>query len=450
MKKNHFIFVLFFICILLFSGCKKEEFTVTFHPNGGKGAIVTQIFTQKIAQPLMANSFHNRGYVFAGWNTLPDGKGVPYKDLETVIISENMVLYAQWATPTGEFTVTFHANGGEGEMEPQIFKAGVEQELSPNVYHNNEYHFTGWNTSANGTGKKFENQQIITLSSDLDLYAQWKKNYQTFFVTFYANGGEGKMELQAFKAGVYQPLDSNLFERTDYIFLGWNTDKEGKGYSHIDKETIAISSNRGLYAQWFKSLGSCPGTPTVNDIDGNTYNTVQIGSQCWLKENLKTTKYKTDENIPLITNAYDWEYSSTGAMCYYDNNVNNALKYGALYNGFAVNTGKLCPDGWKIPSKTEWDILAQGLGGNNIAGYYMKTTSGWNYNGNGNNLSNFSALPAGFRDYYFNSIEYGTGFWSETNSGSRNETVWLVYDELALKSYTDFLSRGLSVRCIKE
>jgi uncharacterized repeat protein (TIGR02543 family) len=96
MKKIIFLFTAQIAFIFFFSGCKKEDFTVTFHPNGGKGTIVSQIFTQKIAQPLMANTFTKDGFTFSGWNTIPAGTGTPYEEFETVIISENMVLYAQW------------------------------------------------------------------------------------------------------------------------------------------------------------------------------------------------------------------------------------------------------------------------------------------------------------------------------------------------------------------
>ena len=176
MKKNSFIFLAFIACILFFTGCKKEEYVATFHPNGGKGDIVTQTFTQKIAQPLMANPFKNMGYTFTGWNTAPDGTAIKYDDYEKVIVSENMVLYAQWAPATGEFTITFNANGGEGNMEPQIFEAGEPQALFKNLFSCEGYSFTCWCKAPNGSGKKFDDEQIITITTDITLFAQWKKN----------------------------------------------------------------------------------------------------------------------------------------------------------------------------------------------------------------------------------------------------------------------------------
>jgi len=250
MKKIHLILAALIACILFFSGCKKEEHVVTFHPNGARGDIVTQNFTGNIPQSLMANPFTYKGFTFQSWNTKPDGTGDIYSDQETIKVSASMVLYAQWKSASGEFTVTFKANGGEGEMEPQKFIAGVAQELYPNVFHSLEYRFTGWNTSANGSGKKFENQQIITLTADMTLYAQWSRVLETFLVSFYANGGTGTMEPQAFVKGEWQKLDTNRFEREEFTFKEWNTKEDGKGDSYQDMQVIVRYSNLALYAQW--------------------------------------------------------------------------------------------------------------------------------------------------------------------------------------------------------
>jgi uncharacterized repeat protein (TIGR02543 family) len=160
--------------VLIFSGCKKEEFVVTFNPNGGKGALITQKFTEKVSQSLMANSFVNRGHVFTGWNTKPDGTGVAYQDQEMIKASGHLVLYAQWKPVSEKPAVFFNANGGEKEMEPQIFEANVPQALLQNSFECEGYDFINWNTSPNGHGKKFEDQQIITITYDVVLYAQWK------------------------------------------------------------------------------------------------------------------------------------------------------------------------------------------------------------------------------------------------------------------------------------
>jgi len=123
-------------------------------------------------------------------------------------------------------------------------------------------------------------------------------------------------------------------------------------YGHIT--VVATSSSLELNEQ----TSDCPssficGTSTVT-YDGVTYNTVQIGSQCWLKENLRTTKYNDNSSIPEVTDASTWTSTTSGAYCCYDNNPSNCDTYGALYNWYAVNTGKLCPSGWHVPSDAEW------------------------------------------------------------------------------------------------
>jgi len=253
MKKIYLFFVALFACTLVFTSCKTEEFIVTFNPNGGKGVLMTQAFTQKVAQPLMTNTFTNDGLAFFSWNTRADGTGTPYKDEEIVKISGHMVLYAQWTPATGTFTVTFNPNGANaGEMEPQIFEAGVVQALSPNAFYFENYKYTGWNTSPNGKGKSFENEQIVSVTSNMTLYAQWAIITNTYYVIFDANGGEGTMEPQEFIAGVKQKLIANTFMPPDSIsfFTGWNTKANGSGYFYQDTAEIRIYENLRLFSQW--------------------------------------------------------------------------------------------------------------------------------------------------------------------------------------------------------
>jgi uncharacterized protein (TIGR02145 family)/uncharacterized repeat protein (TIGR02543 family) len=456
MKKKYTFFIATLACIFFFTGCKKDEYVVTFNPNGGRGDLVTQNFTHKVAQSLMANPFTNRGFVFTGWNTASNGTGTAYKDEESVKITSHVVLYAQWRIATGFFTVTFDANGAIGEMSPQIFTAGEAQALSPNAFYYENYRFTGWNTSPNGKGKDYTNEQNITISSNITLYAQWVPRTNTYFVMFDANGGVGEMEPQTFKGDDYISLKPNTFTRDGYLYKGWNTKADGTGSFFKDEASIYVSSNIVLYALWINPDGGgvpCPSAPTVKDVDNNTYNTVQIGSQCWMKENLRTTKYRTGVNIPVVTDNVDWSYYTTsGAMCYYNNEVTNAAIYGALYNAYAVNTNNLCPTGWHVPSNEEWNALVSELG--NIAGYKMKTAMGWDDywgdDGNGNNESGFSALPAGYRDYYFYNLKIMTCFWTSTNYSYAQEYRTLSSSSSLLNSSAVSLDYGFSVRCIKD
>jgi len=459
MKKTYLLFTAFIACIFLFTSCKKEEFIVTFNPNGGQGAPITQTFTQKVAQPLMANSFTNDGFAFTGWNTKTDGTGTSYKDEETVIILDHLVLYAQWETTAEIFTVTFHPNGAtDGDMEPQQFKEGVSQALSPNGFLFDDYWFSGWNTSSDGKGKSFRNEQIVSVTSDMTLYAQWEITPNTYYITFDANEGEGAMEPQKIIGVGYHKLDSNKFTRTDHIFTGWNTKANGTGTRYGDGASIYMPENRTLYAQWAGIPQPCPGIPNVIDVDGNSYNTVQIGSQCWTRENLKTTKYNTGETILLITDYWQWFDNKDGAMFYYNYNPDYKENYGALYSGYAAYTGNLCPKGWRVPSDEDWNELANTLGGAKKAGYKMKTMSGWHIyweenSGNGSNESGFTAIPAGVAmDHSFGAMSYETLFWSSTKINDYSGRARRLYgenDELSIKEI--YLNgTALSIRCVKD
>jgi len=357
-----------------------------------------------------------------------------------------------------ELVLTYDANGGTGNMPTQLFEPGVAQALLPNAFLCDGYWFRGWNTAPDGSDQKYANQQIIAIKSDMTLYAQWRPLSETFFAIFYANGGAGSMENQVFEEGVQQVLNANEFTRTGYIFKGWNTKADGSGSSYRDKQLVRLYANLGLYAQWVDPAGGgepCPGIPTVKDIDGNTYNTVQIGSQCWMRENLKTTKYATGENILLVTDNQVWYYLNEGAMCYYNNDASNAAVYGALYNGYTIDDGDLCPEGWHVPTNDEWNILANELGGANVAGYKMKTAYDWysrwyEYDGSGSNESGFSAFPAGLRPSSFLYLGSASYFWSSTDysSGKIARSLDSDSNQLGINSGGGYY--GFSVRCIKD
>ena len=265
---------------------------------------------------------------------------------------------------------------------------------------------------------------------------------EEFVVTFNANGGTGTMETQTFKAGKSQVLIANAFTNKGYTFTGWNTNPNGTGgTTYKNQETVSVLKNMTLYAQW-----------ALMDIDGNIYKTVQIGTQLWMKENLRVTKYKTGENIPVITDAGQWANSRTGAMCYFGDKIENALKYGALYNGYTAITGKLCPEGWRVPSNNDWILLANYLGGEEIAGHKMKADYGWTsedgVSGNGSNESGFTAVSAGHCNEGggFGGLGLMTAFWNSTEG----DMQYLLNTDRELHTYKVSLAIGYSVRCVKE
>ncbi len=210
---------------------------------------------------------------------------------------------------------------------------------------------------------------------------------------------------------------------------------------------------------------------TVKDIDGNVYKTVTIGTQVWMAENLKTTKYNDGTPITLVTQNNSWRASSTPAYCWYNNDeITNKNTYGAIYNWHTVNTNKLCPTGWHIPSDSEWTILTDYLI-NNGNGYEgsgddisksLASTTGWNVsseigtvgsNPTSNNLSGFNAYASGIR---FSNGEFrhrgeNSKWWSSTEtSTSAAQIRFISWDDGIVSSFSNRKENGFSVRCVRD
>lgn len=191
------------------------------------------------------------------------------------------------------------------------------------------------------------------------------------------------------------------------------------------------------------------------DADGNVYDTVRIGTQLWMKENLRTTKYNDGTTIPTnLTNA-DWQSNTTGACALYNNDTSYNRIYGKLYNWYAVNTGKLAPKGWHIPTEAEWRTLVDFISDSSNASDKMKSTNLWAaWPGITNtNSSGFTGLPAGFKttmgDYI--NLTASTGYWSSTEKPFNYVfSLGLAYSYSNVDYYIGYKANGLSVRCIKD
>jgi uncharacterized protein (TIGR02145 family) len=199
-------------------------------------------------------------------------------------------------------------------------------------------------------------------------------------------------------------------------------------------------------------------SPTVRDLDGNEYKTVQIGEQTWMAENLRTSKYRDGTPIANITDDDQWRRFESGAWAHYDNQTANETKYGKLYNWYAVSDSRgLCPEGWHVPTVEEWRVLSGYLGED--AGFKMKSTSGWDKNGNGSNESGFTGLPGGIRyggrylDRTFLNVGEYVHFWSSSELSSNSGSAWYLYlhdDGRNLNRYGDLKKSGFSVRCLRD
>lgn len=212
---------------------------------------------------------------------------------------------------------------------------------------------------------------------------------------------------------------------------------------------------------------------TVKDIDGNVYNTVNIGTQVWMKENLKTTKYNDGTEIPNISVDVKWAALTTGAYCDYLNIQNNSTIYGRLYNWYVIdnnaatrvssNGGKnICPEGWHVPTDSEWATLINYLGGDSVCSGKLKETGSthWTDPNWSTNESGFTALPGGLRYYdgRFSRMWDEGDWWSTTEffyPPDKKNAILAFFNTISYEGSNVSRNNGLkncgfSVRCLKD
>ncbi len=203
---------------------------------------------------------------------------------------------------------------------------------------------------------------------------------------------------------------------------------------------------------------------TVVDIDGNVYKTVKIGTQTWMAENLKTTRFADSVEIPPITDGDAWKSAATPAYCLYDNSATYGKTYGAFYNWYAVDAAcghKLAPKGWHVATDSDWVVLETFLGGWSVAGGKMKEigTAHWKApNTAATNEVGFTALPAGKRTEWTDLVNnaylpaayldmgYVGWWWSSTKPACRN----IQESDCAIFHGDCAAFFGASVRCVKD
>ena len=265
--------------------------------------------------------------------------------------------------------------------------------------------------------------------------------------------------------GNFTATITGLTPNTTYYVRAYATNSQGTAYGN---ELSFTTINDGQ---------PCLGAATVTDIDNNTYNTVKIGNQCWMKENLRTTRYANGTSIALGSST-----SNTTAYRYYpDNNSSNVSTYGYLYNWKAVMGSSssspanpsgvqgICPNGWHVPSDAEWTQLTnyvssqsqyQCNGSSEEIAKALASITGWSSSSNtcavgndpsSNNATGFSALPAGYYNGDYGSFGNNGGFWSATENYDyyayyRN----LYYNHADVYRYGNHKYFGFSVRCLRD
>ncbi len=305
-------------------------------------------------------------------------------------------------------------------------------------------------------------QQVVLKRNDrltFDLYPQ----VQTGTIQIAVTPFDAQIELTGDAGEKYTATGMKVFEdipvgtyTVKVTATGHETNQESivLKTGEIVNRSIGLIRTQAVQPTATKSGFRCGTDKLVDTRDGNEYETVQIGNQCWMKENLK---WLPRVNPPLNT--------SNTTECYYvyaynDSNVSlvkvedNYQTYGALYNWPAAI--KACPPGWHLPSDNEWKVLIDYLGGGEVAGGKMKTTgtNHWNNPNTGaTNSSGFTALPGGCRytDGSFYGLSYYGYWWSSSEyDASYAWGRYLYYSSADVLRYFYDKSSGFSVRCLKD
>ena len=246
--------------------------------------------------------------------------------------------------------------------------------------------------------------------------------------------------------GVFISSITGLTAGTTYYVRAYATNSAGTAYGSQLNFTTTLNS--------------------VTDIDGNVYKVVMIGNQVWMAENLKTTHYQDGIAIPVVTDNTVWSNLTYGACCNYNNDATNGIKYGKLYNWYAVNTTKLAPVGWHVATDAEWTTLQNYVSANvgislSVAKALATTTDWYSSTNSGavgnnltiNNSTGFTALPSGNRYNFggFDALVVNCMWWSSTSSSATNAWYrYLGYDNGNLSKSTTVITYGYSVRCVKD
>ena len=256
-------------------------------------------------------------------------------------------------------------------------------------------------------------------------------------------------------SGSFTSNITGLTASTNYYVRAYATNSSGTSYGNeltFTTNNIVIKASTIIFNPDL-TYG------VIEDVDGITYKTIQIGNQTWMAENLRTTRLNDETPIPNVKDGKEWGDLETPGYSWYNNDFSAyTTVYGAYYNWFTVNTGKLCPSGWHVPSDTEWGTLTTYLGGGSIAGGKLMETGNthWlNSNSGATNSTGFTGLPGSFRAYdvyleFSGYVFFDPGYfgywWSASESGSdclMGNSNFTGVEQLPKNT-------GASVRCVKD
>ena len=361
-------------------------YTITCNLNGGVISNVNPSMYTIKTPSITLNAPSRTGYTFAGWYTDSLFSGTAVSSINTGSVGD-IILYAKWNVD--HYTITYYLDGGINGSNPSEYTIETPVITLVNPTRTGAV-FAGWYTDS-----LFSGTAVTLIASgstgNIVLYAKWTLNVYT--IIYHLNGGTDSSGNPSTYTVETPSITLGSPARTGYVFDGWYT-------SAAFNDSSVMSINAGsvgditLYAKWI-----------IRDVDGNVYTEVTIGTQTWMVENFRCTKFNDGTSMLLDT-----------AYSYYDNttNVDSIKKYGALYSWPTVHKTTFAPNGWHVPTEAEWKAMNQ-------TPISLASTSGWTtnstagtpgYNQANNNTSGFTAYPGGRRWGSSDFREKGSaGYW---------------------------------------
>ena len=412
------------------------DYTVTFDAQGATNPAPIHVIQPATNVGTLPVVPANTGYRFDGWFT---SQGAQF--FASTPVTASLAVYAKW---TQVFTVTYDGNinaSGTVPVDVNTYTNGTIVTALDNTGSliKTGYTFSGWNTNSTGTGTERAPGATFAIGSmNVVLYAKWTINKYT--VKFNSNGGSVvDSQVVDYRTLATEPAAPT---KTSYVFAGWYSDQ---GLTTAFSFSTVITASITLYAKW-----------EIRDVDGNLYTEVKIGNQVWMVQNLRTTRYRDLTMVPLVTDSATWRVTNGPEFCWYKNDSSSYKNpYGGIYNWLAVNTGKLAPTGWHVPSNDEWMILFNSLGGHDqTASDQLREvgTAHWpSPNAGATNSTGFTGVQGTMR--VDNGSFYPMGdlaaWWSSTKEGTG--AAW--FSDITM-TYTDnyFASeiQGFNIRCVRD
>ncbi|NLD94533.1 MAG: hypothetical protein GX639_17895 [Fibrobacter sp.] len=334
---------------------KTDSLMVTFNSNGGSTVVSIMVaYGGSVLEPAAPTKAR---FSFAGWYS-NQALTTPF-DFSTTITAAR-TLYAKW-NPV--YNIVYLANGGSGlvPVDNNEYTSGqlVTVLGKPTGLTRQNYDFTGWNTASDGTGTNRLAGSTFQIGSKSDtLYANWKASLPV-------------ITAQPVSVNPY-PFDSISFSvAADGIGLSYQWYKDSAiiptaTSAAFAKQKVTYSDSGFYHCIVSNSSGSTKSSlvklairTTVKDADSNEYAIVVIGDQVWTAENLRTTRFNDGTSIPMVNDSAVWTNLTTPGYCFYyfTTSVNEQRKWGALYNWYTVNTGKLAPAGWHVSTDDDWETV---------------------------------------------------------------------------------------------